>query len=151
MVIDSTKKTTISHLLFIDDLKLYAANGQQLNNQIKLVKTFSDDIRMSFGIEKCNKVTIKRGKITKSENIVLDNGEILKTLDLNKMYKYLEFNEHQLTDKNTKSALKKEYFKRLKMLLKSELNSINTLSAINFYAVQPCHMAFLYWTGRSLS
>ena len=105
------KETTISHLLFMDDLKLYAANDQQLNNQIKLVKTFSDDIRMSFGIEKCNKVTIKRGKITKSENIVLDNGEILKALDLNKMYKYLGFNEHQLPTKTLNQPSKKNTLK----------------------------------------
>ncbi|XP_066912330.1 uncharacterized protein [Clytia hemisphaerica] len=146
------KETTISHLLFMDDLKLYAANDQQLNNQIKLVKTFSDDIQMNFGIEKCNKVTIKRGKITKSDNIVLDNGEILKTLDQNKQYKYLGFNEHQLTDKYTKSALKNEYFKRLKMLLKSELNSLNTISAINSYAVPALSYGFpvLDWTITKL-
>jgi len=113
-------ETIASHLIFMDDLKLYAANDQQLNSQIKIVKLFSDDIGMSFGIDKCSKVTIKRGQIVNSENITLDNGEILKTLDRNKQYRYLGFNEHQLTDKNTKTALKNEYFKRLKMLLKSE-------------------------------
>lgn len=48
-----TKEITISHLLFMDDLKLYASNDQQLKSQINIVKTFSDDIRMSFGIDKC--------------------------------------------------------------------------------------------------
>ena len=136
----------------MDDLKLYAANDQQLNNQIKIVKTFSDDIRMNFGIEKCSKVTIKRGRVKKSDNIILDNGEILKALDHNKQYRYLGFNEHQITDKNSKAALKNEYFKRLKMLLKSELNSLNTISAINSYAVPALSYGFpvLDWTTTEL-
>ena len=48
-----TKEITISHILFMDDLKLYVSNDQQLKSQINIVKTFSDDIRMSFGIDKC--------------------------------------------------------------------------------------------------
>ena len=132
----------ISHLLFMDDLKLYASNDQQLESQIKIVKTFSDDIRMNFGINKCNKVTIKRGNITKTNDVVMDNGDILKTLDQNKQYRYLGINEHQTTDKTTKSSLKNEYFKRVKMILKSELNSMNTISAINSYAVPALSYGF---------
>ena len=73
----------ISHLLFMDDLKLYASNDNQLMNQIHMVKTFSDDIQMNFGIEKCNKLTICRGKILHTENIILNNGQELKSLELN--------------------------------------------------------------------
>ena len=52
------------------------------------------------------------------ENIQLDNGEELKLLELNQQYKYLGFGENLTIDKTTKSALKHEYFKRLKMILK---------------------------------
>ena len=147
-----TKEITISHLLFMDDLKLYASNDQQLKSQINIVKTFSNDIRMSFGIDKCNKVTIKRGNVTNSENITLNNGEILKTLDQNKQYRYLGFNEHHVTDKTSKAALKNEYFKRLKMILKSELNSLNIISAVISYAVPALSYGFpvLDWTITEL-
>ena len=48
----------ISCLLFMDDLKLLAANDYQLASMIKIVNKFSDDIGMSFGIDKCEKLTI---------------------------------------------------------------------------------------------
>ena len=58
---------------------------------IKIVNKFSDDIEMSFGIDKCKKLTIQREKIVDMENIQLNNGEELKSLELNEQYKYLEF------------------------------------------------------------
>ena len=59
----------ILHLLFMDDLKLFAANDNQLASMIRIVNKFSDDIGMSFGIDKCIKLTIQRGKIVHMENI----------------------------------------------------------------------------------
>ena len=60
-------RRTISHLLFMDDLKLFASNDNQLQSLINVVKTFSDDIKMSFGMNKCNKITITRGKVAPSK------------------------------------------------------------------------------------
>ena len=37
-------KTKISHLLYMDDLKLIAKSEEELRKQIQTVKTFSDDI-----------------------------------------------------------------------------------------------------------
>ena len=94
----------------MDDLKLYASNDDQLTRMINIVKIFSDDIKMKFGIDKCNKLTIVRGKIRPSEDITLNTGEQLKSLEPNQQYRYLGFNERQTTDKQAKSSLKKEYF-----------------------------------------
>ena len=66
---------------------------------------------MSVGIDKCEKLTIQRGKIVQMENIQLDNGEELKSLELNQQYKYFGFEKRLTTDKTTKSVLKNEYFK----------------------------------------
>ena len=46
----------------MDDLKLYACNDFELEGLLKTVKTFSDDIGMEFGLDKCAKETFKRGK-----------------------------------------------------------------------------------------
>ena len=144
--------TTISHLLFMDDLKLYASNDQQLRQMISIVKTFSDDICMQFGIDKCNKLTVIKGKVKPSEDITLNNGEILKSLESNQQYKYLGFNEKLTTDKETKAALKREYFSRLKMIAKSELSGKHMINAINMYAVPALSYGFpiLDWTITEL-
>ena len=67
----------------MDDFKLFASNDNQLASMIKIVNKFSDDIGMSFGIDKCKKFTIQCGKIVHVENIQLGNGEELKSLELN--------------------------------------------------------------------
>ena len=58
------RQTNISLLLYIDDLKLIAKSEEEFQKQIHTVKTFSDDINMEFGLEKCVKITFKRGKLT---------------------------------------------------------------------------------------
>ena len=107
---------------------------------------------MSFDMDKCKKLTIQHGKIVHMENIQLDNGEELKSLELNQQYKYLGFGESLTIDKTTKSALKNEYFKRLKMILKSELSCKHTFEAINSYAIPALLCAFpvLNWTITEL-
>ena len=37
----------------MDDLKLYAKNEKQLDSLVQTVRTFSEDIGMQFGIDKC--------------------------------------------------------------------------------------------------
>ena len=59
---EHTTKTIISHLLYMDDLKLIAQSEEELKKQIQTVKSFSDDINMEFGLEKCAKIKFKRGK-----------------------------------------------------------------------------------------
>ena len=49
----TAKRQLISHLLYMDDLKLYGRNPDQLDGLLHTVRTFSDDIRMKFGLDKC--------------------------------------------------------------------------------------------------
>jgi hypothetical protein len=39
----------INHLLYMDDLKLIGRSEEELRNEIKIVKTFSDGIKIKFG------------------------------------------------------------------------------------------------------
>jgi len=52
-------KTKISHLLYMDDLKLIAKSEEELRKQVHTFKTFSDDIHMEFGLEKCAKIPLR--------------------------------------------------------------------------------------------
>ena len=44
----------------------------------RTVYVFSTDIGMEFGIKKCDILTMKRGKIVKSEGIKVPDGEVMK-------------------------------------------------------------------------
>ena len=50
----------ISHLLYMDDLKLLGRNKNDLKNEIKIVQTISKDINTNFGLEKCARICLKR-------------------------------------------------------------------------------------------
>ena len=51
----------------MDDLKLIAKSEEEFRKQIQRVKTFSDYIHMDFGVEKCAKITFKKGKLIHSQ------------------------------------------------------------------------------------
>ena len=90
---------------------------------------------MEFGIEKCTLVNIQRGKVTKPEGIQLPDGNNIKNID-ETGYKYLGIIEgEEIKHQEMNEKIKKEYIKRLKAILKSKLNSGNTVKAINTCAV----------------
>ena len=53
----------ISHLFYMDDLKTDAKNDDEQTGLLKAIKSFSDDIGMEFGLEKCAKATFKKGQL----------------------------------------------------------------------------------------
>ena len=88
-------KTKISHLLYMDDLKLIAKSEEELQKQIQTVKTFSDDINNEFGLEKCAKIMFKRDKLNHSQNLVIDTDREIQELEQGKTYKYLGIEESE--------------------------------------------------------
>ena len=55
----------------MDDLNLYAKSEEQTNMFVRTVYVLSTDIGVEFGTKKCGILTMKRGKIVKSEGIKL--------------------------------------------------------------------------------
>ncbi len=125
-------KNTVTHLLYIDDLKIFCRDEKQLRQAMHIVKTFSDDIQMVFGQDKCTTVFFMRGVRVKSHNIQLSGGSSIKNLDLDKVYKYLGID---IQHNEMKSKIAKEYYRRVRLVLRSKLNAKNKISAINSLAV----------------
>ena len=76
----------ISHLMFMDDIKLFGRDTKEIDTWFQTVNIVSSDIRMEFGIEKCAFVNIQRGKVTRTEGIQLPDGNTSKAymkLDIN--------------------------------------------------------------------
>ena len=59
----------MSHLLYMDDLKLLVRNENDLKNEIKIVHTISKDLNMNFGLEKCARICLKRGRVQSKKHI----------------------------------------------------------------------------------
>ena len=83
------EQTKINHLFYVDDMKLYGTSDKQLTGLINTVKNVSDDIKMEFGLDKCEKASFKRGKKVSAEGIPLNDNQVIQYLDLAETYKYL--------------------------------------------------------------
>lgn len=50
-----TSYMVMNHLFYMNDLKTITKNDEEQQSQLTIVKGFSDDIKMEFGMEKCAK------------------------------------------------------------------------------------------------
>ena len=57
------RQQKVNHLLYMDDLKLYAKDESQVSSLVDTVYAFSTDIKMEFGLKKCGVLVLKRGKV----------------------------------------------------------------------------------------
>lgn len=68
-------------------------NDEQFKNMLDIVKTFSDDITMEFGLEQCATATFFNGRLMETSNIVLNQDTTIKDLDQEGTYKHIGINE----------------------------------------------------------
>ena len=142
----------LNHLLFMDDLKLYGRNEEELGRLVEIVEVYSRDIGMEFGLDKCGMLAIKKGVKVRSEGIELPDGDIIKELD-ERGYKYLGILQNDtIMEREMKEKIKGEYFRRLKLLLKSKLYAGNLIKAINSWAVAVVRYSagVVDWTTKEL-
>ena len=66
----------INHLLFMADLKLYGVSTDQLDSLVQVVRIFSQDIKMSFGLDKYSVLEMRRGRQVGSSGIELPTTSI---------------------------------------------------------------------------
>ena len=64
----------------MDDLELYSRSEKGLDSLVQIVRVFSEDIGMEFGIEKCAMLVMEKGKIVKSVDMELPTGKVIKSV-----------------------------------------------------------------------
>jgi hypothetical protein len=105
---------------------------------------------MECGLDKCAKVVFKKGKHVHSQNLVVDINREIQELEQGKTYKYLGNEESDdIQHQQMKERLMKEYTRRLRTILKSELNAKNKITAIGALAVPVLRYSFGIINWRS--
>ena len=132
----SGSKEKINDLLCVDDLKLYSRDEKGLDSLVQTIRVFSEDIGMEFGIEKCATLVVEKGKIVKSVGIELPDGKVIKSLQEVESCKYLGIlEEDKFLGQEMKLKVSKEYFRKLKKVLKPKLNGGNLVQGVTTWAV----------------
>ena len=128
--ISSKNQNQINHLLYMDNVKLYANGRNNMSRLQSLLQTFSNDINMTFSIKKYAIIHINKGMIEKT------NENLLPNLDPDTGYPYLglleSYNFHQ---KIIKNEIKNKYYNRVRTILKAQLNELNTSLAMKLFAI----------------
>ena len=83
----------ISHLFYMDDLKLPGRNDNDLKNEMNIMQTISKDINMNIGLEKFARICLKRGSVQSKMHVGSTFENDIKELDPRKAYKYLGIEE----------------------------------------------------------
>ena len=117
--------TKLNHLFFLDDLKLYARNENQLDSLIQTVRIVSKDIGMKFGIEKCAVLVLRRGRLAQSEGIRLPDETTIRAIREIEGYKYLGVLEADGMLHDTMKKKIAEYLRRVRKVAQSKLNGGN--------------------------
>lgn len=130
------KKYKVTHLAYMDDIKLYSCSKRGLEKLLEITEMFSNDIGMQLGIDKCKIQSVRKGKLTTDIEYETVTKETITAVNTNEFYKYLGI-QQSLTIPHTKikEELKAEFERRLKAVLKTHLNSKNLTTAINTYAI----------------
>jgi hypothetical protein len=88
------------------------------------MQTISKDINMNFRLEKCARICLKRGRVQSKMHIGNTFENDIKELDPRKAYKYLGIEENfDIQHKNEKEKLKKDYLRRMRLVLGTELSA----------------------------
>ena len=143
----------INHLMYMDDIKLFARNEKELKTLIHAVRIYSQAIGMEFGIERCAMLVMKSGKRHMTDGMELPNHDEIRTLEENETYKYLGILEADtIKQVEMKDKIRKEYLRRTRQLLETKLSSGNLIKGINTWAVPLVRYPgpFLKWTRDEL-
>ena len=139
--------------MYIDNIKLFAKNEKELETLIHTVRIYSQDIGMESGIEKCARLVLKSGKRHITDRIELQNQDKIRTLAENETYKYLGISEvDTIKQVEIKNKIQKEYLRRTRKLLETNLSCRNLIKGMNTWAVSLVRSSgpFLKWTREEL-
>ena len=71
----------VNHLLFMEGLKFYGVSKDQLDPLVEVVTIFPQDIRMSFGLDKCEVLEMRRGRQVGSSGIDLPDDQHVREVE----------------------------------------------------------------------
>ena len=117
----------------MDDLKVYQESHNLLKEINEVIVQASLDTGACYGVSKRAEIVLEHGKTVKGEGLqVLQERMKILNPDQEEMYKFLGVEQADgIRTKQVYERVKEEMTKRLKLLMKSELNDENLIQVIN--------------------
>ena len=127
----------ITDLLYIDELKIFAASQTKLATVMKSTQTAMKDMGLRWNPKKCSVLHVKRGvQQEDNDSIKLNESFVIQSLKQESHYKFLGVLENiKQEDLLALECASKEYLKRLSVIWSSPLSDVNKVTASNQYAL----------------
>ena len=139
-------KTKVTHLLYIDDLKIFASTESKMNTVLRSIVSAMKDIGLHVNPKKCSTVTVKRGaRAHEDGDVRIDENTVLRRMKEDENYKFLGVlesvkQEEDLALKNASTV----FLQRMSVIWTSPLSDYNRVLATNQFALTA--MAYQMWT-----
>ncbi|CAK1585736.1 unnamed protein product [Parnassius mnemosyne] len=146
--------TKVTHLFYMDDLKLFASSRSHLMELLNITCDFSNSIRMELGTDKCAVLHVERGRVANSEGIDLSMPINIKTLSEAETYRYLGMSQNiGIDEADMKRSVCGVFYARLTKVLNSLLSGVNKTHAYNGWIMPVLMYTFgmLRWTQTELN
>ena len=125
------------HNFFVDDLKLFSTNINNIKGLLDIVTIYSRDIGMKFGVDKCAFVQVEKGKLVQNPDPLRVHDLIIEPVPAGDTYTYLGIDKNIAYDEPlNKAKLTKEYLNCIKKIWSLELSDYNKVVAHNSFATQ---------------
>ena len=138
----------ITHLFFMDDLKIYSKSENELKIVLNDIKIKMEDSGLKWNSKKCKIINIRRGIIDVSkEHVVLNEDTKVQCLKSDEVYKFLGIPENVVHDISTiVEGLKKVIKKRTNVIWTSPLSDYNKIMATNIFVLSS--IEYFLWSEK---
>ena len=136
----------ITDLLYIDDLKIFAASQDKLGRVLRSTKSAMADAGLQWNERKSAVTHVKRGGLdTRSAEIEVGESEVITSLKEGTYYKFLGVTENvKQEDSQVLKCAAKVYLQRMSVIWSSPLSDFNKVMASNQFALPI--LSYLMWT-----
>uniref|UniRef100_A0A915AZ71 Reverse transcriptase domain-containing protein n=1 Tax=Parascaris univalens TaxID=6257 RepID=A0A915AZ71_PARUN len=140
---------SLGHQFYIDDLKIYAPNRQELLKAIKIVHGISTVIGLDLNTEKCAQAHyLPKAKGKEVENEVNVETEVkVPILGIRQSYRYLGIDEKFLATKDALQRFEESLYYRGSMIFRSQLTWRQMVNAFLSIALGGLRYGFLNTNG----
>lgn len=84
----------LTHLLYMDDVKLYASSTEGLAEMLRITEVFSRDIHIEFRMDKCRIAMVGSAAASgDGERFVCKSGDLIVGMEEDETYNYLGFSK----------------------------------------------------------
>ena len=132
----------ITHLLYVDDMKIFAAAQSKLDRVLKVTKTAMEDIGLIWNGKKCSIAHIKKGVLDSTNH---NDRQSITNLKDGETYRFLGILENtQQEDSKVLETTSKTYQQRLSVIWSSPLSDFHKVTATSQYALPA--LSYPMWT-----